>query len=90
MGSTKADSVAVSQLETRIDPGARVAPLKSLAALDWDDREVVPLRQDGPWDPRELLFAGLTCYAMDPRAPALVAITARIVVSPSKSDKYLA
>ncbi len=60
MNNQKADAVAVSRLETRIDPRARVVPSKSLVPRDWDDREVVPLRQDGPWDPRELLFVGLT------------------------------
>lgn len=60
MSNQKADALAVSRLETRIDPGARVVPSKSLAPFDWDDREVVPLRQDGPWDSRELLFVGLS------------------------------
>lgn len=60
MSNQKADVVAVSRLETRIDPRAKIVPVKPLTLCRWDDSEVVPLRQDGPWDPRELLFVGLT------------------------------
>lgn len=60
MGNQKADVVAVGRLETRIDPRAKVVPVKPATPCRWGDSEVVPLRQDGPWDPRELLFVGLT------------------------------
>lgn len=89
MSNQKADGVAVSRLETRIDPMAKIVPVKPPVPWNWDDCEVVPLRPDGPRDPRELLFVGLTCSAVGAGSPALVAITARSVVSPSKGDKYL-
>lgn len=60
MSNQKADVVAVSRLETRIDPRAKVVPVKPATPCRWDDSEVVPLRQDGPWDSREILFVGLT------------------------------
>jgi len=60
MSNQKADAVAVSRLETRVDPRAKVVPVKPPAPCRWDDSEAVPLRQDGLWDPRELLFVGLT------------------------------
>ncbi len=89
MRNQKADAVAVSRLETRIDPRAKVVPVKPPVQCSWDDCEVIPLMQNGPWDTRELLFVGLTCSVIDQVARALVAITARNVVSPSKGDKYL-
>jgi hypothetical protein len=61
MSYQKADAVAVCRLETRIDPTAEVVAVKPPVPCSWDDSEVVPLRQDGPWDSRELLFVGLTC-----------------------------
>ena len=60
MSNRKADAVAVSRLETRINPRAKVVPVKPLTLCQWDDREVIPLKQDGPWDSRELLFVGLS------------------------------
>lgn len=60
MSNQKADAVAVSRLETRIDPRAIVAPVKPPVPCNWDDCEVIPLKQDGPWDARELLFVGLS------------------------------
>lgn len=61
MSEQKADVVAVSRLEARIDPRAQVVPVKPLVPHEWDDCEVIPLRQNGPWDTRELLFVGLSC-----------------------------
>lgn len=61
MSNQKADVVAVSQLETRIDPDARIPPFRSPVPCEWDDKEVIPLRQHGPCDPSELLFVGLSC-----------------------------
>lgn len=60
MSNQKADAVAVSRLETRIDPRAEVVPVKPQVPCNWDNCEVIPLKQDGPWDSRELLFVGLT------------------------------
>ena len=60
MSNQKADAVAVSRLETRIDPTAKVVSVKPPIPCNWDDCEVIPLKQDGPWDSRELLFVGLT------------------------------
>lgn len=61
MSSQKADVVAVSRLETRVDPGARIPPFTSPTPCEWDDKEVIPLRQRGPRDPSELLLVGLSC-----------------------------
>ena len=85
----KADSVAVCRLETRIDPRAEVAAVKPPVPWNWNDSEVAPLRQDGPCDPRELLFVGLTCSICTADAVPLKALSTRRVVSPSKGDKYL-
>lgn len=60
MSNQKADAVAVCRLETRIDPRANIVPLKPPVPCNWDDNKVVHLRQDGPWDMRELLFVGLS------------------------------
>lgn len=60
MSSQKAEVVAVGRLETRIDRWAKVVPLKPPTPCLWGDSEVLPLRKDGPWDTRELLFLGLT------------------------------
>ncbi len=61
MTKQKADVVAMSRLETRIDPRARLVSIKPPAPCDWANSEVVPLRQNEQQDPRELLFVGLTC-----------------------------
>lgn len=61
MSDQKADAVAVSRLESRIDPRARVVPSRSLTSCNWGDSEVILLKQDGPWDTRDLLFIGLCC-----------------------------
>jgi hypothetical protein len=89
MSNQKADAVAVSRLETRIDPRAKVISGKPPVPCKWDDREIVPLRQDGSWDPRELLFAGLTCSLEGPEAEHIRTISTQVVTSPSKGDKYL-
>lgn len=60
MSNQKADAVAVSSLETRIDPSARVVPVRPTVPCNWDDCEVIPLKQNGPWDARELLFVELS------------------------------
>ncbi|MDZ5602607.1 hypothetical protein SJI00_07455 [Pseudomonas sp. RP23018S] len=59
MSDQKAYAVAVSILETRISLRAEFVSVKPLAYCSWDDREVIALKQDGPWDTRELLFVGL-------------------------------
>lgn len=60
MCSQKANAVAVGRLESRIDPCARAVSIMPPAPCKWDDCEVIPLSQDGPWDTRELLFVGLS------------------------------
>ncbi|GEM_PF-3250638 len=60
MSNQKADAVAVSKLETRIDPRAKVVPVKPPLPCNWGDCEVIPLKQNGPLDTRELLFVGLS------------------------------
>jgi hypothetical protein len=89
MSNQKADVVAVSRLEMRIDPKAMVVPLMPLTPCRRGDSEVVPLRQDAPWYPRELLFLGLTCSLEDPKAEHIRTISTQVVTSPSKGDKYL-
>lgn len=89
MSYQKADAVAVCRLETRIDPRAEVVAVKPPVPCNWDDSEVVPLRQDGPWDPRELLFVGLTSSIAKLDAIPLKALSTRRATSPSKGDKYL-
>lgn len=89
MSNQKADTIAVSRLETRIDPRAEVVPVKPPVPCNWDNCEVIPLKQDSPLDTRELLFVGLTSSTMDPGALPLKAISTQRVASPSKGDKYL-
>ncbi len=67
MSNRKADAVAVSRLETRIDPRAKVVVVKPLAPSKRDDCEVIPLKQESPWDTRELLFVGL-CSEFEPKS----------------------
>lgn len=88
MSNQKADVVAVSRLETRNDPRT-IASGKPPVPCNWDDREIVPLRQEGLWDPRELLFVGLTYSLEGPKAEQIRTISTQVVTSPSKGDKYL-
>lgn len=59
MTKHKTDAVAVSSLETRIYPKAEAVCVKPPAPCNWAERQVIPLKQDGPWDTSELLFVGL-------------------------------
>ncbi|MNP74110.1 hypothetical protein D3C76_1709320 [compost metagenome] len=91
MSNQRADVVAVSRLEARIDPRAKFVPVKPPKPCKWDDSEVLPLRQDGPLDPVELLFVGLTSQREleCPKAEHIRTISTRVVTSPSRGDKYL-
>lgn len=60
MREQMANVVAVSRLEARIDPRASTVTVKPLVPRKWDNYEVIPLRQSGPWDTRDLLFVGLS------------------------------
>ena len=67
---------------------ADVVAVKPATPCSWDDSEVVPLRQDGPPDSRELLFVGW-CSLEGTKVERIRTISTRVVTSPSKGDKYL-
>lgn len=59
MSINKADAISGNLLETRIDLRASPASVKPSVPFNWDDCEVIPLKQSGLWGARELLFVEL-------------------------------